>query len=56
MEDWQQRVIDERVELLGRITSLDEFLSGNDAHTVMYTQYEAMVLYLGALDVRIASF
>jgi hypothetical protein len=63
MEPWQQRVIDEKAELDGRIARLYAFVSGpacNDAPVnalaCMYVQVMAMREYSFALGERIALF
>lgn len=62
MEDWQQRVIDERRELGDKITKLASFLSrgapeaSNEERALLRQQRNAMLDYADALDERILRF
>lgn len=63
MEDWQERVVVERDRLNMRVQKLQEFIGGeqlkklNEAdRSLLVEQSCAMVLYLCALDRRIAGF
>lgn len=62
MEDWQQRVSDERDELSLKISKLEDFLASKPEHVapediqVLYTQKCAMLAYRGILDVRLRKF
>lgn len=61
--DWQQRVIDEREELDGRLTKLENFMRSNKWDSVGFVdqslleeQRACMTLYRNTLDRRIVGF
>lgn len=62
MEDWQQRVIDEKKELGEKISKLvsfihsDEFDGENKGHIVLYMQAKQMLEYSETLSYRITKF
>ena len=63
MEDYQQRVVDEKTELDGKIERLNSFFSNPkfrelppDEQDRMTRQCQAMIEYTGILAERIAAF
>ena len=60
MNDWQERVVEEKVELNNKIKRLDEFLvDKNDEEQVfrlLRLQLHCMLEYSGILVMRIALF
>ena len=63
MKEWEQKVINEKEELVEKTTKLDEFINSNFAFDDLYlrdkallrTQLDIMKAYIAILDARIVS-
>ena len=63
MKEWEQRIINEKEELVKKITKLDEFINSNFAFdglclrdkALLRTQLDIMKAYIAILDARIVS-
>jgi hypothetical protein len=64
MEEWQQRVVEEKAQLDEKLKSLKDFIQTNELfkkldrenQSLLNTQYGAMSRYHSILEMRIAKF
>ena len=61
MEAWQERMVEEYVELVKRLRKLDDYLTGfrgekTEDYGLLSTQFYAMQAYRMALEMRLMKF
>lgn len=61
MEAWQERMVEEYVELVKRLRKLDDYLTGfrgerTEEYGLLATQFYAMQAYRSALETRLVKF